>query len=187
MATTFNATTSYFTVNPDNTGVFALQANGATVLSVSANNASFTGTATFTGSPTNESLKLTNIAEAAYINTNAIAANTVINVASGAVQYWTTNASSNTTVNITWSSGATMNQVMSVGDSVSVAFLMTNGSTAYYPTAYQIDGVGITPKWQANTIPSGGNASGIDLYTFSIIKTAATPSYTILAAQTQFK
>jgi hypothetical protein len=80
-----------------------------------------------------------------------------------------------------------MNQVMSVGDSVSVAFLMTNGSTAYYPTAYQIDGVGITPKWQANTIPSSGNASGIDLYTFSIIKTAATPSYTILAAQTQFK
>jgi hypothetical protein len=65
-------------------------------------------------------------------------------------------------------------------------FLNTNGATPYYPTTFQIDGSAVTPKWQGGTAPTAGNASSIDAYTFTIIKTAATPTYTVLAAQTKF-
>ena len=44
----------------------------------------------------------------------------------------------------------------------------------------------MTPKWQGGTAPSAGNASSIDVYVYTIIKTAATPTYTVLGSQTQF-
>jgi hypothetical protein len=73
-----------------------------------------------------------------------------------------------------------------VGDSITVAFLATQGATAYYQSAFQIDGVSVTPKWQNATAPTAGNVSGIDAYLFTIIKTAATPTYTVFASQTRF-
>ena len=62
----------------------------------------------------------------------------------------------------------------------------TNGATAYYNTAVQIDGNSVTPRWQGGTAPSAGNASSIDSYTYTVIKTGAA-TFTVLAAQTQFK
>ena len=111
-------------------------------------------------------------------------------MANGSVQYYTTAAASNTTLNITWSSGTTLNTAMSVGDSVSLALLFTNGAAnTYLPTVYQVDSSAVTPKWQANTIPTAGNAGSVDMYGFTIIKTAAgnPPTYSVFASQTQFK
>ena len=62
---------------------------------------------------------------------------------------------------------------------------MTQGSTAYYLNAYQIDGSSVTPKWQGGSAPTAGNASSIDSYSFTIIKTADA-TFTVLASQTQF-
>ena len=62
---------------------------------------------------------------------------------------------------------------------------MTQGSTAYYLNAYQVDGSSVTPKWQGGSAPTGGNASSIDSYTFTIIKTADA-TFTVLASQTKF-
>jgi hypothetical protein len=61
------------------------------------------------------------------------------------------------------------------------------GTTAFYSTAVQIDGstAGVTLKWQGGTAPTAGNASSVDAYTYTIIKTASA-SFTVLAAQTQF-
>ena len=72
--------------------------------------------------------------------------------------------------------------MLSVGDSITVAFLVTQGSTAYYQTAFNIDGSAVTPKYTGGTAPSAGNASSVDVYTFTIIKTAATPTYTVFGA-----
>ena len=102
------------------------------------------------------------------------------------VLYYTTNSSANWTLNIRGSSGTTLSSMLAVGDAITVVFLATNGATAYYPTVYQIDGVAVTPKWQGGIIPSAGNASSIDAYSLTIIKTAATPTYTVLASQTKF-
>ena len=102
------------------------------------------------------------------------------------VLYYTTNSSANWTLNVRGSSGATLNSILAVGDAITVVFLATNGATAYYPTVYQIDGSAVTPKWQGGSAPTGGNASSIDAYSLTIIKTAATPTYTVLASQTKF-
>ena len=103
-----------------------------------------------------------------------------------AILYYTSNASANWTLNIRASSTATLSSILAVGDAITVVFLNTNGATAYYPTVYQIDGSAVTPKWQGGTAPSSGNASSIDAYSLTIIKTAATPTYTVIASQTKF-
>jgi trimeric autotransporter adhesin len=98
------------------------------------------------------------------------------------VLYYTTNASANWTLNVRGSSGATLSSILAVGDAITVSFLVTNGSTAYYQTAFNIDGSVVTPKYSGGTAPSSGNASSIDAYSFTIIKTAATPTYTVFGA-----
>jgi hypothetical protein len=62
--------------------------------------------------------------------------------------------------------------MMAIGGSITVSLLVTNGSTAYYASAYQIDGNAVTPKWSGGTAPTAGNASSVDLYSFNIVKTA---------------
>ena len=98
------------------------------------------------------------------------------------VLYYTTNASANWTLNVRGSSGATLNSILTVGDAITVSFLVTNGSTAYYQTAFNIDGSAVTPKYSGGTAPASGNASSIDVYTYTIVKTAATPTYTVFGA-----
>lgn len=97
------------------------------------------------------------------------------------VLYYTSNASANWTLNVRGNSGATLNSVLATGDAITVSFLVTNGATAYYQTAFQIDGTSVTPKWSGGTAPASGNASSIDAYAFTIIKTASA-TYTVLGA-----
>ncbi len=91
------------------------------------------------------------------------------------VLYYTTNATANFTLNFT-----NVNSNLAIGDSISCVFLNTNGATAYYPTAFQVDSSSITPKWSGGTAPAAGNASAIDSYSFIIIKTA-NATFTVLA------
>ena len=102
------------------------------------------------------------------------------------VLYYTTNSTANWTLNIRGNSSTTLTSMLATGDAITVVFLATNGATAYYPTAYQIDGSAVTPKWQGGIAPTSGNASSIDGYSLTIIKTASTPTYTVLASQTKF-
>jgi hypothetical protein len=97
------------------------------------------------------------------------------------VLYYTSNASGNWTLNIRGTSGATLNSILATGDAITVSFLVTNGSTAYYQTAFNIDGSSITPKYSGGTAPAAGNASAVDVYTYTIIKTASA-TYTVFGA-----
>jgi hypothetical protein len=123
--------------------------------------------------------------ETATITASAPAATTNFDVITQAVQYYTTNASANFTFNIRGDSTTTLNTIMAVGQSCTIALLVTNGSTAYYPTAFQVDGSSVTPKWQGGTAPTAGNASALDVYVFTVIKTASA-TFTVLASQTKF-
>jgi hypothetical protein len=75
---------------------------------------------------------------------------------------------------------------MTTGQSISIAFLVTQGATAYYNSALQIDGSSVTPQWQGGTAPTSGNASGVDIYTYTVVKRASA-TYSVYASQTQFK
>ena len=102
------------------------------------------------------------------------------------VLYYTSNASANWTLNLRGSSGATLSSILAVGDSITLTHLVTQGATAYYNNVLQIDGSTVTPKWQGGVAPTAGNASNIDAYVYTVIKTAATPTYTVFASQTKF-
>ena len=65
----------------------------------------------------------------------------------------------------------TLNNTMNTNDSMTAAFIITNGGTPYYNSAVQVDGSGVTPEWQGGAAPTAGNASLNDIYTYTIIKT----------------
>jgi hypothetical protein len=75
---------------------------------------------------------------------------------------------------------------MATGESITVVFLVTQGATAYYNNTVQIDGSSVTPKYQGGTAWTAGNASSIDAYSYTIVKTGSA-TFTVFAAQTQFK
>ena len=145
----------------------------------------FTAKQTFTGSSSVISSKFVNALEKISISATAATGTVAYDVTTQSVLYYTTNASGNFTVNFRGSSGTSLNTIMATGESLSVTFLVTNGATAYYNSAVQVDGSSVTPKWQGGTAPTSGNASSIDIYTYVIIKTGSA-AFTVLAAQTKF-
>ena len=146
---------------------------------------SFTALQTFSGTSSVASSKFTNIKEVSTVSATAATGTINYDITTQSVLYFTTNASGNFTVNFRGSSGTSLNTLMSDGESMSVTFLVTNGATAYYNSAVQVDGNSVTPKWQGGTAPTSGNASSIDSYTYVIIKTG-NAAFTVLAAQTKF-
>lgn len=106
------------------------------------------------------------------------------NTLSQAIVWYTTNATANFTLNVRGDAGTTLNSIMAIGESLSIVFKCTNGATAFYLTALQIDGAVVTPKWQGSA-PTSGNASSIDIYALSITKTANF-TFTALLSQTKF-
>jgi hypothetical protein len=78
-----------------------------------------------------------------------------------------------------------LNTLLATGESISASFLVTNGATAYYNSAVNVDGSAVTPKWQGGTAPTAGNASSIDVYTYVIVKTASA-TFTVFASITKF-
>lgn len=119
------------------------------------------------------------------VNVVASAATGTINfdVTTASVWYYTSNATANHTLNFRYSSGVSLNTALATGDAITLVWLNTNGATAYYPNVIQIDGNTVTPK--VPTAISSGNASAIDAYTFTIIKTASA-TFTVLETQTKF-
>jgi precorrin-6B methylase 2 len=103
-----------------------------------------------------------------------------IDVTNTGVTYLTANQTANRTINF-----SNVNATLGIGKSVTSAVLITNGATPYYLSAYQVDGSTVTPKWSGGSAPTAGNASSIDVYTFTIIKTADA-TFTVLASQTQY-
>jgi hypothetical protein len=182
-------------INTDLDSVDAIFAAAGTGTSVGLNVGSgktlaVAGTATFTGTTTLTSPTLTNelatgIRETITVSATAATGTINFDASTQVVLYYTTNASGNFTLNFRASSGATLNSVMSTGQSLSATFLVTNGTTAYYNSAVTIDGNSVTPKWQGGSAPTSGNASSVDSYTYVIIKTGSA-AFTVLASQTKF-
>jgi len=133
------------------------------------------------------------ILESASVTSFAVNGTVTHNVLDqGAVVYYTSNASANYVLNLTGSSTTSLVNLMSTGQSLTVASLVTNGATAYYQTAMQIDGTAVTSvtKWQGGTAPSSGNASSVDIYSITAVKVANTSTvasaFTVFASQTKF-
>lgn len=147
----------------------------------------FTATQTFTGSTSVAAEIVRNIVEPITVSATAATGTIAIYPSTQSVLYYTTNASANFTVNLAWSSGTTMNTALSTGQAVTVAFMVTNGSTAYYNSSVQVDGTtsGVTTRWQGGLAPTAGNINSVDVYTYTVIKTGSA-TFTVLASVAQF-
>ena len=155
-------------------------------VSLSANN-TWTGTQTFSGTSAKLAVVLNDAAEVSTVSATAATGTINYDITTQSVLYYTTNASANWTVNFRASSGTSLDTALATGQSATVAFLVTQGSTAYYNNVVQVDGTtsGVTMRWLGGA-PTAGNASGIDSYRYLIIKTGSA-TYTVLASVTQFK
>jgi len=147
---------------------------------------SFTAKQTFTGATASLASAFINATESSTISATAATGTINYDVTTQSVLYYTTSASANWTVNIRGNATTSLNTLMSTNDSLTVVFLVSQGATAYYNNALQIDGNSVTPKYQGGTAWSSGNASGIDAYSYTIVKTGSA-AFTVFAAQTQFK
>lgn len=187
MTTTINADTvsGGAIITGDASGELGLQAAGTTALTLASGNVTVANKMTVVGTSSTAGLKIADVLETATVSATAATGTINYDVTTQAVLYYTSNASANWTVNFRGSSGTSLNTLMATGESVTVAFLVTQGSTAYYNSAVQVDGSSVTPKWQGGTAPTAGNASSIDAYTYTIIKTGSA-AFTVFAAQTKF-
>lgn len=145
----------------------------------------YTNTQTFSGSTSALAAKLKNALEGVTISATAATGTINYDLTSQAVLYYTTNASGNWTLNVRGNGSTSLNSLMATGESVTLAFLVTNGATPYYQSAFQVDGASVTPKWQGGTAPTAGFANSIDAYTITIVKTGSA-AFTAFAAQTKF-
>jgi hypothetical protein len=138
------------------------------------------GRATFNGQG-----KIQSVAE--KVTTAATSATGTINydVLTQAVLNFTSDAGANWTLNIRGDGSNSLDSIMDTGESITVAHVVKQGSTPYYNSAVTIDGSSVTPEWQGGTAPSAGNASSLDVYTYTVIKTGSA-AFTALASQVQF-
>jgi hypothetical protein len=121
------------------------------------------------------------------VNVSTGAANSIpdIDLDTAAVWLFTGASTANWTLNFRASFFTSMNTRLATGQSATVSVLATNTGTAYRPTGFQVDGSNVTVRWQGGTAPSAGNVNSIDVYTFTIVKTASS-TYTVLGSQTRF-
>ena len=142
-------------------------------------NKTLTAPAINTGTLTNP--LLTSPEESTNIIAAAPTATQTIDFVTSGVHYFTSNSTSNVTLNFRGDGSTTLNSLLPIGGSATFSIMITNGSTAYIANAFQIDGSAVTPKWSGGTAPSAGNASSIDFYSFNILKTASA-TFTVFAS-----
>jgi hypothetical protein len=147
---------------------------------------SFTAKQTFTGSSSVISSKFVNALEGVTVSATAATGTINYDATTQSILYYTSNASANWTVNFRASSGTSLNTAMSTGESITVVFLVTQGSTAYYNSAVTVDGSSFTPKWQNGSAPTAGNINSVDAYSYTIVKTGSA-AFTVFASLVQFK
>lgn len=175
MASVINASTNGLVTTGDNTGLLNIQVSGNNALTVAADK-----TVSFIGGGV-----VKNLQETATITATAATGTVNVDCLTSVVWYYTSNAADNWTFNFRGNSGTTLDNIMSTGQSLTVAFLVQLGSTGYYATAITIDGVANTPVWQGGSAPSSGSPNNLDAYVYTIIKTSSA-TFKVLAQRISY-
>lgn len=118
------------------------------------------------------------------ITAGTLLANQNINLADGMVHYFTSNETGISTANIRIDGSTSLNSRMDIGNTAAVTILITPNSVGY-STCINIDGSFNDVKWLGGTGITTGSTSGIDAYTYQIIKTASS-TFTVLGNRSNF-
>ena len=115
---------------------------------------------------------------------NDLGSVSTIDVSDGMVHLRTANLGTDIRPNIRYSSTRTLDNTMSVGESITVTIIHAVNNSSHNVSGLEIDGTVRTVNWIGGSAPSDGGSSGVDIYTFNIIKTAAN-TYTVIGNQTK--
>ena len=165
-------------------GAVTLYHDNAIKLDTTSTGINVTGTAVTDGVTVDGPLDIEEVKEKVAPSTSTTGTSN-FDLSNQAIVNFTANQTANRTINFRANSASTLNSIMEINQSMTCTVIMKQGSTAYYLNAYQVDGSTVTPEWSGGSAPTGGNADSLDVYTFTIIKTADA-TFTVLASQTQF-
>jgi hypothetical protein len=121
--------------------------------------------------------------EKVSISADKLSVQPQINVGESAVHYRTTAETTTSTPNLRYSATMTLNDAMNIGESLTVT-IITTAAAAGYSDQLTIDGNAVTENWIGGNVPADGGSSGVDIYTYNIIKTA-NATFTVIANQTK--
>lgn len=116
------------------------------------------------------------IFEEVNVTAGKLSDNTEINISNGQVHLFTTEESTTSTPNIMSTTG--INTDMSIGESLVVTIITTANASAYSANI-TIDSVAVTENWVGGSAPDAGGSSGVDIHSFTIIKTGSA-AYTVI-------
>ena len=116
------------------------------------------------------------LTEKVKITAGKLSDNQNINLDNGMVHYFTTTETTTSTPNITATAG--INTIMSTGDTM-VVTLITTAAAGAYSAQLTIEGAATTENWIGGEVPAAGGASGVDIYSYTIIKTGSA-AYTVI-------
>lgn len=146
----------------------------------------YEGTDTYIGGQGGTSLTITNdsafkfsnssLTEKVKITAGKLSDNQNINLDNGMVHYFTTTETTTSTPNITASAG--INTIMSTGDTM-VVTIITTAAAGGYSAQLTIEGAATTENWIGGEVPAAGGGSGVDIYSYTIIKTGSA-AYTVI-------
>ena len=121
--------------------------------------------------------------EGVNITAGKLSDNTDIDLENGMIHLFTTTETTTSTPNIRVSSSTTLDSSMSVGEAISVT-IITTAAAAGYSAQLTIDGSAVTENWVGGSAPSDGGSSGVDIYAYTIIKTASA-TFTVIGNQSK--
>ena len=103
----------------------------------------------------------------------------------GMVWNGSTNAGGSFVINLRGDASTTFDSLIDTGKVTTMTIYSANNSTSNYMTAFQIDGSAQTIKYANATTPSAATGSGVDVYSLTIMKTAAA-TYSVFGNFTNF-
>ena len=106
-----------------------------------------------------------------------------LDLANGNVFLFTTAESTTATPNLRYDASTTLNSKMAVGDVVTVVLITTANASAFC-AQLTIDGAAVTENWVGGSAPSDGGSSGVDIHSYTIVKTADA-AWTVIGNQSK--
>ena len=143
----------------------------------------------------NLSISTVRVAETLNVVTTAISGNYNIHVGNSTSYYFVSNTTGSVTFNLIANTGGNLNDLLSIGQTASVAIALKQGSTRYRANVH-IDSVNPLSSvvWLGASQPAlqAAQSQSIDTYTFTVMKIGQTTTgsggglYTVFAANATF-
>jgi len=125
------------------------------------------------------------VTEECEVTASTLNGNTNIDLENGNVHYFTSQESTTSTPNLRYNGSTTLASSMATGRVMTVTIITTGGNTGGFSAQLTIDGDAVTEEWLCGTVPATGSASGLNVYTYTVIKTGSSGTtdndFTVLA------